>query len=493
MEDDNKDQQVITKQETVEIVDQPGLSSGSTAGALNSIFDKIEAGKAEGISAKDSIKEDAPEKNDIKPEPKKEDLNKIAEEPAKKLNEEFSRDSLRNGKQDAKPEEPKAEAAQDQDVPDDELKVLPHDKPKTAKRIQALLKRIDGVSSEAAKTKAEVLEKAAKLTELEKKLAEVQSSDPATNEKVKAQLDELSMFRRRYELDNDPEIKTKFDKRVEQAETSINEVLIKRNAGKALLDIIKEEGGWNKFSNSTRQIPISDGEGGVMYSPGAEIADQILQALPLGERKAIESAMLEQVQTNREKDRFLKEEQEKANKYFAERENISKKQAEENEKQMQEARKSIDAYVEKQMKEEWIADKQIPDGATAQEKAAILEHNKYNAQLRGVLKKAVATKDLNGLLEIITDSVRYFDERRKTDNLSKENATLKAELKAKQAEIDKVKGAGRSVPRTGSISSPMSQERDSSKAPQTLEETLERMERGERFSKDHQILVGGDE
>jgi hypothetical protein len=301
------------------------------------------------------------------------------------------------------------------------------------------------------------------------------------------------MFRRRYELDNDPEIKTKFDKRVEQAETSINEVLIKRNAGKALLDIIKEEGGWNKFSNSTRQIPISDGEGGVMYSPGAEIADQILQALPLGERKAIESAMLEQVQTNREKDRFLKEEQEKANKYFAERENISKKQAEENEKQMQEARKSIDAYVEKQMKEEWIADKQIPDGATAQEKAAILEHNKYNAQLRGVLKKAVATKDLNGLLEIITDSVRYFDERRKTDNLSKENATLKAELKAKQAEIDKVKGAGRSVPRTGSISSPMSQERDSSKAPQTLEETLERMERGERFSKDHQILVGGDE
>jgi hypothetical protein len=203
--------------------------------------------------------------------------------------------------------------------------------------------------------------------------------------------------------------------------------------------------------------------------------------------------MLEQVQTKRDRDRFLKEEQEKASKYFAEKETASKRQAEEQERQIQEARKSIDAYVDKQMKEEWMADKPIPDNATAQEKAAILENNKYNAQLRGVFKKAVGTKDLDGLLEIITNSVRYFDERRKTDNLSRENAALKAELKAKQAEIDKVKGAGRSVPRTGSISSPISQEKDSGKVPQTLEETLERMERGERFSKNHQILVDGEE
>lgn len=507
MAEEANPQQVIEKRETVEVVDAPNLSSASTVGSLNSIFDKIEAGKAEGVSAKDSLKEEAPEqkepeKKEAAPakEPVKEPVKQEVKEEVKKeddkpktLEEEFSREALRKAAAEEKKAKPEEQTAQEE-VPEEELKVLPHDKPKTAKRIQALLKKIEVTNSEVAKTKSEVLEKANKLAELEKKLGEVKTVDPTTDEKVKTQLDELAMLRRRYELDNDPEVKTKFDSKIESSEASINDLLVKRNAGKALLDIIKEEGGWNKFSNSTRQIPVSDGEGGVKYVPGSEVADQILQALPLGERKAIESAMMEQVQTKRDRDRFLKEEQQKATEFFTKREQAAKKQTEEQEKQVAEARKSIDAYIEKQMKEEWLADKPVPETATAQEKAALQEHNKYNAQLRGVFKKAVGTKDLDGLLEIITDSVRYFDERRKVENLAKENAALKAEIKAKQGELDKVKVAGRSVPRGGSISTPPS-ERDGerSKVPNSLEETLERMERGERFSKNHQILVDDGE
>src|SRR6185436_18362386 len=106
----------------------------------------------------------------------------------------------------------------------------------------------DTVNAEVAKTKAEAAEKATKLAEYEKKLSEVKTADPATEEKIKTQLDELAMYRRRYELDKDPNVKVKYDQRVEAAEKSIIETLKRRNAGEALLKLINDEGGWAKFS-----------------------------------------------------------------------------------------------------------------------------------------------------------------------------------------------------------------------------------------------------
>lgn len=510
MAEENKDVQVVQRQETVEVVGLDSNTNSSTTGALNSIFDKIEAGKNEGRTSKqviaeqkETVTEEKKPEPRAKPEPVAEkkaeasDLDKkLADRQQKKDDdEEVTRESLRAKKEEAKEKPadklPAPEEKKEDEVPEDELKVLPHDKPKTAKRIQALLKRIDSVTEEATKTKAEAAEKASKLADLEKKLGEVKSIDPATEEKVQKQLDELSMLRRRYELDNDPEVKTKFDQRMDSAEASIVDVLTKRNAGKALIELIKEEGGFNKFANSTRQLPISDGEGGLKYLPASDVADQILQALPLGERKAIEAAMVEQVQTKRDRDRFFKEQQETASKYFKEREESNKKQHEEGEKQIAAARKTIDEYVERQMKEPWLADKEVAANATAAEKAQIEEYNKYNKQLRGLFKKAVGTKDLDGLLEMITDSVRYFDERRRTESLNKENERLKADLKAKQGEIDKIKAGGRSVPRNGSISTAPTAQDDERKAPASLEETLERMERGERFGK-RQVLTSDE-
>lgn len=490
----SEETQVIQKQETTEVVAPVGMPPSSTVESLGNLFDKIEAGKSEGKTTKEIIAEPAtaqPEKKEEKKDEKQaapvqsEKKEAPEKEPAASLEEEFSRESLRKGLQKkeepAKTETEKA-AQETEEVPEEELKVLPNDKPKTAKRIQAFLKKIETLTGETTKTKKEAEEKAAKLAEYEKKLAEVQSVDPKTNTEIKEKLDELAMLRRRYELDSDPEVKTKFDSRVEQAEKTITDVLVRRNANKALLDLIQGEGGWNGFSNSNRQIPISDGEGGIKYAPAAEVAEEILKALPLGERKAVEAAMMEQVQTKRDRERFYKEEQTKANEFFQSREAQAKKVAEEQQKQVAEARKQIDEYVNKTMGEEWMADKKVPENATAAQRTEIEEHNAYNKQLRGILKKAVGTKDLNGLLEIITDSVRYFDERRRTASLEKEVSRLNSEIKAKQAELDKFKSSGRSVPRGGSIATTPTDDSTRTRAPMSLEETLERMERGERFN-----------
>ncbi len=505
---------VVTKQETTEVIGLDGKSESNNASPLADLFSKMEAGKENGLTAKEVIEANkgqepskekkAPEQAAPTPEkkaaPAKEE--KKPEEPAEKdqeKKEELSpRDALKRAleeKNQKKAEDKKAAQKDDkseasEEVTEDELKVLPMDKPKTAKRIQALLKRIDDVNSEVTKTKAEAKEKAEKLAELEKKLSEVKTVDPKVEEDVKKQLDELAMYRRRYDLEKDPEIKTKFDARVSQAEDSIVTILKARKAGPGLLDLIKEEGGFAKFSNSGRQIEIPDGDGGTRSVSASELAEAVLKALPLGDRKAIEASLFEQVQTQRERERFFKEEQEKASEFFKKREELTKKEEEERMKTMGEAAKKIEAWKGKLESSDWMKNKDIPAGASAEEKAEIAKHNEYNGQLRAMLNSAINTKDIDGMLSIFEDAVRYYDERRSSANLLKKIEKLEAEVQAKNSEISRFKKAGGSVPKSGSIAVQQEPDetRQTSKKELTLEERFAAMERGEigRFARNEE-------
>jgi hypothetical protein len=493
---------ITTKQETSEVILPPG-STGSTSGSLSSLFDKIVEGKNDGKSAAEVIAEQPkkepeekkevktevkPEvKTEVKPEeksPEVEDLNKKLDDAQTKKDEgEVDRNKLREATE-VKEEKPevKTEEKKEDEVPEAEMKVLPSDKPKTAKRIQALLRKVDEVTERETSTKKERDAQAAELADLRKKLTEVKTVDPTTDAKVKEQLDELAMYRRRYELDKDPEVKSKYDSRVESAEKAIHETLKRRNAGEPLLKLIEEEGGWAKFSESTRLVSVSDGEGGTKQITTAELADNILQALPLGERKSVEAAMMEQVQTKRDKDRYIKEQQEQAVQFFKKREEEATKGQEEYQRQLDGVKKTIDEFEKKTLESDWLKDKTPPANATAAEKAAVEEHNKYNAQLRAVFKKSLGTKDINELLTIVGDSVKYYDERRNTSQLKRENDRLRADLAAKQAELDKFKGAGRSVPKAGSIATNPTSDNDSKdETPRSITEAFDRIQRGERL------------
>jgi hypothetical protein len=458
---------IVPKQETTEVIGLPGAGEGSTSKAVSSMFDKIIEGKSEGKTSKEVVQESAttppPQKKEVKevavkPVEKKPDTQpevtpKVDEKKEDKKDEEDSRAALRRNQEDKPKEaapEKKADKTEDE-VPEEELQVQPYDKPKTAKRIQALLNKVKTIEATVADTKKQAEEKATKLAELEKKLAEVRTADPATDERVKKQLDELTMYRRRYELDKDPEVKTKYDSRVESAEKSITDILVANKLSDALKKEIEVEGGWLNFSQSGKPIKISDGEGGEKTVTKAELADLMLSALNLGDRKAIESNMLEQVQTKRDRERYFKEQQDTAAEYFKKRDEEAQRSTVEQQKVVEENGKLLKEWHEKTMQADWLKDKEVAANASAAEKAAAEEHNKYNKQLRGILNKAINTHDLPGLMEIVEDSVRYFDERRTSANLRKEVEGLRKELAAKQAEVDKVKKAGSSVSRGGSI------------------------------------------
>ncbi len=493
--------------ETVEVLDVNGETLNRNDTPLADIFNRIEKGKAEGKSADQVIKE-APvkrevpaaapvEKKDVKPVEKQ--VEKPIEKPAEKkeatdleskLNEtqkaktdkeeEVTRAKL-NADLEAKPADKNKEAVKPEDArkedeaPEDELQVLPHDKPKTVARIKTLLSRIASANSEVTKTKAEAKEKADKLAELEKKLTEVKTVDPKTEEAVQKQLEELSMFRRRYDLEKDPETKTKFDSRIELAETAIEHTLKKQGANEALLNLIKEEGGWNKFSGSNRVIPIAHGK----TTTAAELADSILQELPLVERKAVESSMVEQIQTKRDKDRYFLEEQAKANDFFKKKEEATVKQQQEYDNQVKQIAGTIETWHKKVLAEDWLKEREIPANATAEQKAAIEEDNKYTKQLQAFSNKLLKPKGIDDSLEMAYDALKYYQERREKSKVIAENVKLKADLAAKQAEIDKFKGGSRSIPKAGSIVHGGSANVEKKEQPRSLEDAFAMIERGE--------------
>jgi len=449
MSDENTNQthdsQIEVKQ-TVEVLSPDGKTMNRESSSIADIFNKIEVAKNDGLDVKQVLAEaakpapsersqSAPERKEEapKPEPKKaeqSDLDKKLGDIFDKKTEEdeISRGKLRDQlepkkaeKKEEKLEEkkPEPEHKPEDDVPEDELTVLPHDKPKTAKRIQALLKKIDAINSDNVKTKAEAVEKATKLADLEKKLTEVKTVDPKTDEAVKKQLDELAMYRRRYDLEKDPEINTKFTARIEQSENVITAKLKERNAGDGLLNLIKEEGGWLKFSNSNRQIQLANGS----VTTASDLSEQILQALPLGERKAVEAAMVDQINTKRDKDSFFEKEQKTANEYFQKLEEEKVKQTQAQQQQVQEITKTIDTWLkDTTSKNEWLKEKEVPANATPEQKTAITEDNRYTRQLNALLHKSLQTKDVNESLELVLDSVRYYQERREKTKLVDENA-----------------------------------------------------------------------
>lgn len=491
------------QQGQAEVIVGTTAEAGQTTKNLADIFEKMEQGVASGKTAEQVIadqpksdqKAQEPKKEEVKkeepkPEPEKEDTKEASgnnDDPREVLKRAMQEraakrqqtEKVEDKKEEKKPEKAEATEKQDESVEDDELQVLPHDKPRTAKRIQALLKKIEEERAEIANTKKERDDKAAKLSELEKKLADVKTVNPETDEKIKAQLNELSMFRRRYQLESDPEVKSKFDSRVESAEQSILDVLKKHNAGQEFLNLVKNEGGWSGFSGSGRSVTINDGNGGTKTVTYAELADSVMQNLPLTDRKSVEAAMIEQLSTKRERDRFFKEEQEKADKFFKEREETAKKQFEEQQKRGQEAMKTIEDWKAKQLESPMFKEKEVPENATAEQKAEIAEHNNYVKQLKSLFNKNMGVNTLEGIFDIQLDAIKYYDERRTSNALREEVEHLRAELEAKQKEINNFRSASRSVVKGGSIATAPTKTTTQEKKPRGLEAAFDMLERGE--------------
>lgn len=469
---------ITTKSETTEVLDANGRSLGGES-PLSKIFDKI----ADGADAKTAVKEvmTKPASTIVVDEQaqKQAEQPKAEDEGNKRPLFDEQKEEIVVKKESAKAKEPeaKAEDKPEEEVPDSDLQVLPHDKPKTAQRIAALLKKSSLAQEMAENTKKELADKAKRLAELEEELNKVKSVDPLTDEKVKGHLEELSMYRRRYDLENSEEVKQKFDGRVTGAEEAIQSTLSLRGAPESLIAEIKAEGGWLKFIDSSRVIALANGK----EMPAAELADAIKQNLPPSERRKIEALELEQVQAQRDKQTYFQEETKKAKDYFAQKENQTREQALAAKKQFDDAVKVVAEWRTKFREEnKWLKEQEVPANATPEQKAALEDHNTHAKQLNSLIEKHLAAKDINQMLEVLVDSIKYHQERRNLAQALAENKKLQDSLKAKQDELDKFKKASSSVRSSGSLFSSGSRPDSATekKAPPSLEEAFAALEQG---------------
>jgi hypothetical protein len=459
----NPDVGIVDKKETVELLDHSG-SNLSRAGALSSIFEKME----QGVPVEEAVKVAEPKAKTTE-EPKQEPPQETAEQKAARENAEKEASEKQRQEEEARRKAELETAAKE--VPEAELQVLQSDKPKTAKRIQALLQKIEATNAEVTKTKAEAKEKADKLAELEQKLSQVKTVDPTTDEAIKKQLEELNMFRRQYELDKDPEVKAKFDDRIASSEKPIADILT-RHGAEGLAKIIQEEGGWLKFAQSSRPIQLKDGP-----KPAAEVADLVLQNLPLADRQMIQSISMDQISTKRERDRFFEEERKKASEYFKKREEESQQLTKKQQAEFEAAAKSIqDWKKEMTTKTEWLKEKEIPSSATPEQKAAIEDDNKHTKQINQMLERALGAKDIPTMLEVVKDSVSFHQERRLHAQTQAKLELANKEIIRLKNEADNFKKASRSVPsRPGSLLA-SSGDKQEPKKPASIEEAFAEIE-----------------
>lgn len=479
---------VSTTTERTDILDANGAPV-SVSTSLSSIFDKIESGKPaeEAIKevmttkTKEEIENEEPEEVEEKKEPVEQ---KAEEKPTDKEGKAEDKTGLDKALDNAaKPTEEKKEVATDNQpenkteevVPESELQVLPYDRPKTAKRIAALLKIKGELEATVATTKKENETKQAKLLELETALSKTQSADPATNEEIKKQLDELAMYRRQYEVERDPGFISRYDGRMKDAEKSVQDILVSHGAKEPLLKIIEEEGGWSKFADSSRPIVTSDGQ----TMTASEVAAAIVDSLSYGNKRAIDAATIEQNQVARERERYLAEEKAKATEYFKNLAEQQNKQKKDHEDLISRTKSQIVDWKKKTVEgTEFLKVKPIPSNATPEQKSAIEADNKLALELNDRLEKALNGAGLDHILGLIQDSIASHHA---THQLSRKDALIKAQeatIKELQAKVDGIKTASRSVPKQGSIATGSTQSNKTPARPVGLEAALQAIEAG---------------
>lgn len=335
---------------------------------------------------------------------------------------------------------PPAKATTDE-VPDDQRKVLPHDKPDTARRIKAILAERDAERQAAAAAKKE-LEEAKKGGASSAELAALKT------EHEKLREDSLRL-RRLHDIKNDTEFNAKYDEPVKQVDTAISETFKKYGFGEATLKAIDAEGGFAAFSRSTKtfniQVPDLDnpGQNKTVAKTAAQLSREWLNAMDVADAEAVKSSLGKQQLLQSEKAAAIEKAQAEAKGYF---ENQTKSQREAAEQASQATQKNVKEYgewFEKAVGEtEWMKDRPIPENASEADKTAIAEHNEFNKQLRESMHKHPTTPLEYGQLKMEAAEAHHL---RRT--VGEKDAKI-AEL---EASLAKAKGAMRTTPRGGSL------------------------------------------
>lgn len=336
---------------------------------------------------------------------------------------------------------PPAKAEADVPVPEEQRKVLPHDKPDTARRIKAILAERDAERQAAAAAKKE-------LEEAKKAGASSEELKVLREEHEKLREDALRL-RRLHDIKNDTEFNAKYDEPVKQVDAAITETFKKYGFGEATLKAIEAEGGFANFSRSSKtftvQAPDPDDPSKTIpvQKTAAQLSRDWLAGMNIADAEAVKSSLGKQQLLQSEKAAAIEKAQAEARTYF---ETQTKAQREAQEQAQQTTQKATQEYEEWAKKAEsetdWLKDRQVTDTASEAEKAEVAEYNEFNKQLRASLKKHPTNALEYGQLKL---------EAAEAHHLRRVAGQKDAKIAELEAALAKAKGAMRTTPRGGSL------------------------------------------
>jgi len=342
-----------------------------------------------------------------------------------------------------------------------EVESLKTGKQETKERFATVLRELKTAREAGDMTKKE-FEAAKQELESTKKANEEAAKKAVVPDEViqqqKAEREELAMFRRQYQLDQDPEVKKNYDERVDAVEQSIAKTLTEAQVHPKAIELIQKTGGWMAFSRSKTPMAWTDVDpddpNGTITRRGtqAEYAKYLLDRLDASDAATVSARSGEQVLIKDSKERFLAEEKKKASEYFQTRE----KQYQDQREKMTAAQKALDdqynEWVESLGKSnEILKDQPIPDKASEADRKSIKQGNEERASVRKFVKEQSKTTSLDAYKDLVLTAAKgKLSDRLITSEKARAEAAEKkiAEL---EAQLTKIRSAGRTITKTGSI------------------------------------------
>ena len=223
------------------------------------------------------------------------------------------------------------------------------------------------------------------------------------------------------------------------------------------MGLIQKAGGWLKFSQSSaplswQDIDPSTGEQTTRRGTQAEYAQFVLDRLNPADKSAINARSGEQVLLRDQKDRYLNDEKQKAVEFFQKREAQFKSQQEDMANSQKQLDEKYKQWAEQVVKEQdFLKDMPVPEKATEAEKKHIAETNAELGKIRDYIRAQGKTTSFEGYTDLVMNAAKgqIVDRMIKWAKGNAESKDKKiAEL---EAELTKVRSAGRSVPKGGSL------------------------------------------
>ena len=326
----------------------------------------------------------------------------------------------------------KPAAEEEQPVTDAEIEQAIND-PKISKRHQ---KRMQFLANEA-KTAKEKLAAAEAKPATDANEAKVKELENAKKEADQ----ELIRYRRRYSLESEPELK-KFDEIAVKAEDAINSRLKENGISDATLKLIKDMGGFEGFSRSTKTFQINTADGAQTVT-AAQLAKQWLNDMNVADAEHIRAKLAERINASDSKKRRAEELSADAEGWFKGQQEAYEKQVADSQRIAIDYRNSYEKKID-----EWVSsqpglkDKVVPANATADERKEIEDYNKHNSGVKALVKAAVAPTSVEDHVAIVRQAAEALITGRDLKAAQKEIASLKQQLEKVQKGVSTTQKSG---------------------------------------------------